>query len=89
MGRCGYSLHRPFHFINHHHNTEKGNTIMAATLGQEDYDGIAAAIKAKTQPVGGTVEGATITEDFETQTHTQTLGDGTTRVDHQFVEDPE
>ena len=60
-----------------------------ATLTSEDYTGIAAAIKAKQQPVGGKVAGATITEDFATQTHTQTLADGTVRTDHQFVEEPE
>lgn len=62
-----------------------------ATLTQDDYDGIAEAIAAvdPTMYVGGKVADATVTEDFATQTHTQTLADGTVRKDFAFVEEPE
>ena len=76
----------PSHFINHRNN-KRTQTIMAK-LDQDDYNNIAAAVSEKQKHVGGKASGATVTKDYAKQTHTQTLADGTQRVDHQYVEPP-
>jgi hypothetical protein len=58
---------------------------MALTLSQDDLDAIEALNPHAY--VGGKVAGATVTQDFATQTHTQTLADGTVRKDFAFVEE--
>ena len=62
---------------------------MAKSLTREDLADIRTVLgEEKAEQCGGTVAGATITQDFAKQTYTQTLADGTVRVDHRYVTPP-